>query len=422
MQKPDFDIIIMPLTRWDSPYSSTAYSIAKELSRHTRVFYIDNPFTIKDYFTPRNKSLVGKRKNALVKGKDIFVKPDENYPQLVAVTPQLILPINWLPSGNIYNNLSRFNDKVVNKAINRTIEKFGIKRYIFINSFNPLFSKHFKFSVEPLLKVYQNVDDSSQSDYLYKHGPKLEADLIRNSDFTIVTSSELKRMSSRYSQHVYLLPNAANVKLFQKAVTEPLQKPKELAQIPPEKKIICYTGNICMRLDYELLSKVAAEHKDKILLMIGPLYNDNYKTSGLDKFPNVIFTGRKSIEELPAYLKYSDCCIIPFLCNQLTKSIYPLKINEYLSAGKPVISTNFSEDISKFSDIAAICYDHKSFVDNIDKAISQDSVVEKKRRIGYASQNNWETRAIEFIALANQFLAKPKTHKQTLVEEGIAIH
>jgi teichuronic acid biosynthesis glycosyltransferase TuaH len=61
----------------------------------------------------------------------------------------------------------------------------------------------------------------------------------------------------------------------------------------------------------------------KSCLWLVPFANLNYKTAGLDKLSNVVFTGRKKIEELPAYMRYSDCCIIPFLCNQLTKSIYP---------------------------------------------------------------------------------------------------
>jgi len=42
------DIVILALARWDAPYSSTAFSIAQELSKKNRVFYIDNPFTIRD--------------------------------------------------------------------------------------------------------------------------------------------------------------------------------------------------------------------------------------------------------------------------------------------------------------------------------------------------------------------------------------
>ena len=139
-------------------------------------------------------------------------------------------------------------------------------------------------------------------------------------------------------------------------------------------------------------------------MMIGPFANDLYRTSGLIDLPNVIFTGKKNIAELPAYLRYVDVCIIPFLCNQLTRSIYPLKINEYLSAGKPVVSTTFSEDILSFNDVIYASDDQDAFIENIDEAIADNADSVARRRIARASQNNWEDRARQFTVIVEEFL------------------
>jgi teichuronic acid biosynthesis glycosyltransferase TuaH len=406
MATTDFDIIMLALPRWDGAYSSTAYSMAKELSRYTRVFYIDNPFTYKDYYANKNGTQIVRRKNALLQGKDIFTTPDAEFPNLVAVTPKLTLPINWLPKGIFYNLLSRWNDKIMERAIEETIKAFSIKKYAFINSFNPLFGKYFSKRINPFLAIYHCVDDISKSAYVAKHGTRLENEAVRKADLTLVTSMELKRLKSIHSSHVYYLPNAADVALFQKAVRENLTKPRELANIT--KKIICYTGNICHRLDYELLVKIARQHQDKILLMIGPFANDNYKKAGLDKMDNVLFTGRKSIEELPYYLKYSDCCIIPFLCIPLTKSIYPLKINEYLSAGKPVVTTNFSEDIANFGEVAFVSSNHEEFIGNISTAIDGDNEKKVDDRVEYASTNSWSYRAKQFFEIIDKHVRDAK--------------
>ncbi|MGO8056082.1 glycosyltransferase, partial [Rhizobium leguminosarum] len=84
---------------------------------------------------------------------------------------------------------------------------------------------------------------------------------------------------------------------------------------------------------------------DKTLVFVGPVQTEEHKAVGLDKLPNVLFVGPKHITQLANYLQYFDCVLIPFRKNTLTKSIYPLKINEYLAAGKAVIATHFSEDI-----------------------------------------------------------------------------
>ncbi len=401
MAAQNIDIIMLALPRWDGAYSSTAYSLAKELSKYGRVFYIDNPFTYKDYLGNKNSTQIIKRKKALLKGEDIFTNPDRAYPNLVAVTPKLILPINWLPQGFLYRTLSRINDALVYKAIGKTIADYSIKKYIFINSFNPLFGKYFPQIFKPYLNIYHCVDDISKSTYVSKHGARLENEAVAKADLTLVTSMELLRLKSMHSSHVIYLPNAADVLLFQRAVNEDLPVPPEIKKIEEGKKIICYTGNICHRLDYQLLAKIALKHTDKMLLMIGPLANDNYKKAGLDKMQNVIFTGKKSIEELPTYLKHSHCCVIPFLCIPLTKSIYPLKINEYLSAGKPVVTTNFSEDIANFGNVAFVSNDHEQFLNNIEVALSSDNKEKAASRVYYAASNSWSARAKQFMEILN---------------------
>src|SRR4051812_1482166 len=94
-QSPDYDIIILATARWDGDYSSTSYSLAKALAVNARVFYIDNPFTILNYVRNRNSESIKKRKNALLHGKDLFIRPDQNFSNLYNVTPRAVLPINW---------------------------------------------------------------------------------------------------------------------------------------------------------------------------------------------------------------------------------------------------------------------------------------------------------------------------------------
>jgi teichuronic acid biosynthesis glycosyltransferase TuaH len=400
MIKPDYDLIILALPRWDGLYSSTAYSLAKELSRHTRVFYVDNPFTLKDYISQGKTENILKRRNALFYGRDAFANPDPVFPDLITVTPRMVLPINWLPPGKIYNFFSRQNDRIIFQVFEQLIKKYGVKKFVFINSFNPLFGKYFPKRFKPALRLYHCVDDISRSEYISKHGTYLESEMVKKSDLTLVTSMELKKLKSKESSEVYYHPNAADVELFQKALGN-LPKPAEMTTIPERQKVIFYMGNICHRLDYELLQKIVLNNPDKYLVMVGPRTNDNYKKAGLDQQSNVIFTGRKNLEELPAFIKYSHCCIIPFLCIPLTKSIYPLKINEYLSAGKPVVTTNFSEDIANFAGIAQVSASHEEFLLNIDEAIATDSPEKAAERTRYAAGNNWKTRAIELIEIVN---------------------
>src|SRR5688500_1075094 len=86
------DIIMFALPLWDGPFYSTALSLSKELARDNRVFYIDNPFTLKDVLTGFRNQLIRKRLPALLLGQRRFRAIDPSLPNLIAVTPGFVLP------------------------------------------------------------------------------------------------------------------------------------------------------------------------------------------------------------------------------------------------------------------------------------------------------------------------------------------
>lgn len=387
-----YDIIFLALPRWDGPYASTAFSLAQELAKHHRVFYFDNPYTWKDVLKDWSKPSIRNRKPSLLRGKlGIKLLAD----QLFIFSSRAVFPINFLPKGFLYNFLERINNKLVANTINKLIAEKDVKQYILINSFNPFYFP-LDLSQEPLLTIYQSVDNIEKSNYVGKHGTTKEKEIAKVADFVITTSSQLTQKLAHLNKHVYCIPNAADTKLFSKAQTEVFAKPSEW-NIIKDRKVIIYTGNICHRLDYDLLYEIAKFHSDKVLLMVGPSKNNLYEKVGLQNLPNVVFTGSKQPHELPAYLQHSHCAIIPFLCNELTASIYPLKINEYLASGIPVVSTPFSEDILAFNDIIEISNATAQFVHLIENAIANDTELQTQERLRYAMQNTWEDRTQKLL-------------------------
>ena len=391
----DSDIIIFSLSRWDAPYSSPSFSLAKEFAKNSNVFYIDHPFSIKDVLLKYKTPAVQSRRDALLRGKNIYRKSEKFPERLTMVTPRITLPINFLPEGLLYNTLARWNDKIIFNTIRQIIRDFNVQKFIFFNAFDPYFCRDFPVDINPVKKVYQSMDDLTQVGYTARHGTRLEEDIIRKFDLTLTTSRELRRLKLKYSDQVYLHPNAADFSSFKRALSEKFPRPAEL--IPAEgKKIIGYTGNIESRIDYQLLKAVIEYHPDKIIAMVGPVTTPEHKTIGLSQYPNVIMTGSKKIEQLPAYLQYFDCALIPFKKNTLTKSIYPLKINEYLAAGRPVVATDFSEDIQGFKDVIYIGGEPGEFVQMIDQAIRENNEEKIRARTAVANTNTWTARVEKF--------------------------
>ena len=395
MRRPTF--IILSLIRWDKGYNSAPFSLAKALSRHGKVFYIDSPLTFRDIIEHYTDKEVQRRKPALLKGRKIYHEIPGT--SITAVTPRATIPMNWLPEGFFYEALRKVNERNVFEVIRTLIEDFRLKDYVFINSFLPYYGLTFPESFKPKLHIYQSVDEIEESKYLCKHGPRLERRYTAYADLTIVTSSKLQNKLSRYTRNIHLVPNAADFDLFYSARNEIFARPDELKGI--QGKIICYTGNISHRIDYALLKSLCMAHPDKTLLMVGPEDPDETGIRALKSMPNVRFTGPRSMIQLPAILHYAHCTIIPFKINELTKSIYPLKVNEYLATGKPVVSTPFSDDLEKMNDVVYLA-EHKNFARAVQLAIDEDSELKTFDRLAVAKLNTWNKRAEQLLDIINR--------------------
>ena len=392
-------IVVLSMSRWDGDYSSTSWSLAKTFAETRTVIYVDYPYTWTEYARKRHSSGIQKRKKALFGRGNGLVQLTQYSSNLYALTPPLMFPVNWLPRGKAFDLFSSMTDKVLWKSIKAALEELGQSELILFNAFNPLY-----LSVppkDPAIKavVYQSQDNiRALETYLRKHGNDAEVIAVQNAQLSIATSKQLQKDLTELSgKQVEYLPNAADFDLFTTAFTDRLEKPHDLQDI--SHPIIGYTGNICHRVDYDLIQAICLAHPDKNLVMVGPRNHHGHTDIDLDAIPNLHFLGSKKLEQLPSYLAHFDVLILPFLINEVTKSIYPLKINEYLASGKPVVATPFSEDIQTFGKWISLETEHQRFAQTIQKELEEDSLEKTVDRNEVASRNTWENRVGTFWKL-----------------------
>jgi len=399
--KENYDLIILGLARWDNTLYSSILGIAKEFAKTNRVFLIDRPFSYKDYLIEKELNPISIRKDAILYGKNIYRNVNLNGTNLVSVTPKMSIPINFLPEGFLYEFALKYNKSLISKVIEKTINDYDIKNYIYFNSFLPNYFDIFSSNIKaPILKIYRSSDDISQEKYIAKHGIKKEIEAVEKADIIFTSSFKLSEKLSTNKNPAHRIPNAVDPELFI-FETETPQKPIELIQI--KSKIILFMGRLSkLRIDFELLKKIASEKPEYTLVFIGTFEQNDLIEMGLNKHQNIIFLGPKPATQLKNYLFFADCAIIPFLKNKLTESIYPLKINEYLLFGLPIVSSNFSQDIRTFENVVYISDNHSDFLQNIDLAMNNDSEVKKKERIKTAKSNTWNERIILFKKLIDE--------------------
>ena len=112
-----------------------------------------------------------------------------------------------------------------------------------------------------------------------------------------------------------------------------------------------YYGAIAEWFDLDLVVEVANSNPENLILLIG---NDTVgakeKVSSID---NIKFVGEVDYEELPFYLYSFDVCLLPFKVIPLTLATNPVKVYEYLSAGKAIVSVDLPE-MSQFNNLIEV--------------------------------------------------------------------
>ena len=97
--------------------------------------------------------------------------------------------------------------------------------------------------------------------------------------------------------------------------------------------------------------------------------------------------------------------MIPYICTEINKNIYPLKINEYLAVGVPVVITRFA-DLPEFSAHVSFASTSDEFLKCLNREIENDSDEKIKNRIEFARSNSWKSRSMLFSSVISSFLLK----------------
>ena len=111
----------------------------------------------------------------------------------------------------------------------------------------------------------------------------------------------------------------------------------------------------------------------------------------LSNYPNVHVYGSVPVESLPEKIRGFNVAIIPFVKSEFTKNIYPMKANEYLALGVPVVMTDFA-DLSGLEGYVAVA-DGAGFVKQLQTEIDNDNSDLKISRMQKAVTNSWKNKA-----------------------------
>ncbi len=385
------DIICLAFPAWEGNYLKSTVQLMKELAKDNHVLYVDYAYTWKDFFNSlRGKGFASWQRMLGMKPR-LRRELLENGATLSVLTLPPVIPTNFIKNPKFFDKINAINAYFMVKTIKKAQQILGMdtpspkeSSWTVINAFNPIFGVHIAGQLGEKQLIYYCYDEISAATWAKRHGARLETRFIKMVDMVVVTSQGLFDKKSEQHFNCVMVKNGVDFDLFAAENPQPLSYP---VMGPPQyEKVIGYLGSVDERLDYDLMETVIKTTPQYQYLFVGRITTKAYENR-LKPYPNVVLVGSQPPATLPAWVQKFDVCWIPFTKNELTAGIYPLKINEYLAAGKPVVSTPFS-DLSDFENIISIAHTAKEMLDSFNSNKQNTAL-----RRDFAAQNAWRERA-----------------------------
>ncbi|MGI4728598.1 MAG: glycosyltransferase family 1 protein [Janthinobacterium lividum] len=304
------------------------------------------------------------------------------------------LPNLWVVVPHIQSGLSKAEEKLVMKQLmDNFMENEDGEDFLFWY-YTPM-ALSFTEQLNPGLVVYDCMDELS----LFKNAPaelkELERKLMAKSDVVFTGGQSLYEAKKHQHANIHAFPSSIDKSHFVKARTNKVQ-PADQANISNPK--LGFYGVIDERFDIELIRTIADARPTWEFMLIGPVVKIN--RDHLPKNKNIHYLGQKSYEQLPTYLSGWDVALIPFMLNDSTKFISPTKTPEYLSAGKPVVSTAIRDVINPYgkNKLVHIGATAEDFIEAIEYELSHKNDKQWLGKVdAFLSKNSWDNTCASMI-------------------------
>jgi len=221
-----------------------------------------------------------------------------------------------------------------------------------------------------------------------------EQALCAKVDVVFTTSLPLRERKAAYNDETHLASHGVDHAHFATALDPATPMASELRDLP--RPIVGFFGLIESWIDIELLADLAESRPDWSIVLIGRAVTD---VSRLRQYPNVFLLGRRPYGELPGYAKAFDVAVCPFVQNELTRCINPIKLREYLSAGLPVVATAIPE-AAAFAGSCHLVSGPSAFLAACEDALRDDGSERRRKRSEAMRDETWERKAEASLQIA----------------------
>jgi UDP-galactopyranose mutase len=235
--------------------------------------------------------------------------------------------------------------------------------------------------------VYDCMDELSAFAGAPRDLRAFEDELFRTADVVFTGGQSLYEAKRSRHANIHAFASSVDVAHFARARTWS-GEPDDQASLPRPR--LGFFGVIDERMDYPLLSGVAAARPEWHLVLVGP--TAKVDLASLPRPANIHYLGPKSYADLPAYIAGWDVAILPFARNDATRFISPTKTPEYLAAGKPVVSTSIRDVVRPYGQqgLARIADTVDEFVAAVEAALREQPIERLRAADAFLAHLSWD--------------------------------
>jgi len=373
----DRDIVYFSCLDWE-PSRARPQQIALELAAANRVLYVEPMISLASMierliWQHHTRSLIP-RVRRIQNGLFLYTPP------------------SFLPFSLRSESLNSINKSLLVRCIRSAMERLEFRRPIVAVS-HPSHHEMVgqfdeEFSFYDCMDHYTLLPDRRANPVVLA---AMERKLVNKADLVFVTSEALHRGQEPDGSKWVLVRNGVDLDHFDPDGCRLGEPDQELAGIPGP--IIGYIGGIGSWFDGDAVAHLAASRPDLSLVLVGPVL-DRATARKLRFSPNVYLLGQKPYQDLPRYLDAFAVCLIPFQVNELTRTVNPVKLYEYLATGKPVVAAELDE-VTRYRDIVSLYATKEELVKQVERALREQDPEAARLRVRVAGENTWRRRVEE---------------------------
>ena len=189
--------------------------------------------------------------------------------------------------------------------------------------------------------------------------------LKARADLTVFCSTMLFGREAHDCRRACCVDHGVDLERFVSATEGTPTEPPKVAVLPRPR--IGFVGGIdAHTFDHDLFLDVARALPEAQFVLVGACSLPD----GWCGLPNVTLLGKRPFEDVPAYMAACDVLIMPWQRSPWIEACNPVKLTEYLAAGRPVVTTDFAE-LRRYDRLVRVANDAQTFVDAIQTSLTE---------------------------------------------------